>query len=149
LPIRIVAHAFGPGRPARELVLSPDHAVFVDDVLIPIRHLVNGSTVARIECDAITYYHVELPKHDVLLAEGLPAESYLETGTRSAFANCDGVVQLHPDFAPQSDHVAWLWETEGYAPLVVVGERLDRARRKLAHRAAQVLRRKRPAGIAA
>jgi Hint domain len=148
LPIRIAAHAFGVGKPARALVLSPDHAVFVDDVLIPIRHLVNGSTVARIECDAITYYHVELPKHDVLLAEGLPAESYLETGARGAFANCDGVVQLHPDFAPPSDHVAWLWETEGYAPLIVVGEQLERVRQKLARRA-HMLRTKQPADLAA
>jgi hypothetical protein len=134
-PVRIAAHAFGPEMPRRDLVLSPDHAVFVEDVLIPIRHLVNGTTVARIACDAITYYHVELAHHDVLLAEGMPAESYLDIGARSAFANHDGVVQLHPDFAPASDHIALVWETEGYAPLVVVGEPFDRARATLAFHA--------------
>ena len=70
LPVRIAAHAFGQGLPRRALLLSPDHAVFVEDVLIPIRHLINGTTVAQIERTAITYYHVELPRHDVLLAEG-------------------------------------------------------------------------------
>jgi hypothetical protein len=144
LPIRILADAFGPGRPQRDLVLSPDHAVLVEDVLIPIRHLVNGTTIARIDCDEVMYYHIELPRHDVLLAEGLPAESYLETGGRDAFANGDGVMQLHPDFAPPCDQVALQWESQGYAPLMVVGEQLDRARRRLAHRATALMPRRRP-----
>jgi hypothetical protein len=135
LPVRVAAHAFGPERPTRDLLLSPDHAVFVEDVLIPIRHLINNSTVTQIDCDAIMYYHVELPRHDVLLAEGMPAESYLDTGVRNAFANGDASMQLHPDFAPQCDHFALLWETRGYAPLVVVGEQLDWARRNLAFHA--------------
>ncbi len=136
LPVRITAHAFGQGTPERDLLLSPDHAVFVEDVLIPIRHLVNGGSIAQIECDTITYYHIELPRHDVLLADGMPAESYLEAGARDAFANVDGVIQLHPDFEPPRDHYAMLWEAEAYAPLVVAGEQLDRARCKLADRAA-------------
>jgi collagen type I/II/III/V/XI/XXIV/XXVII alpha len=136
LPVRITAHAFGQGTPERDLLLSPDHAVFVEDVLIPIRHLINGGSIAQIECDTITYYHIELPRHDVLLADGMPAESYLEAGARDAFANVDGVIQLHPDFEPPRDHYAMLWEAEAYAPLVVAGEQLDRARCKLADRAA-------------
>ncbi len=135
LPVRIAAHAFGQGLPRRALLLSPDHAVFVEDVLIPIRHLVNGTTVAQIERTTITYYHVELPRHDVLLAEGMPAESYLEAGTRDAFANSAGAIQLHPDFARPQDHFAMLWESEGYAPLVVAGAMLDRARDRLARQA--------------
>ena len=69
LPVRVAANAFGPCKPARDLLLSPDHALFIDDVLIPVRHLVNGSTVAQIACREVTYYHIELPHHDVLLAE--------------------------------------------------------------------------------
>ena len=84
-PVRIAAGAFGTGQPARDLVLSPDHAVFTDGVLIPARHLVNGSTVAQQDIDEITYWHVELPTHGVVLAEGLACESYLDTGNRSAF----------------------------------------------------------------
>ena len=139
LPVRVAADAFGQGLPERDLVLSPDHAVFVENVLIPIRHLVNDSTIVQIDCDTITYYHVELPRHDVLLAEGMPAESYLEAGARNAFANFDGAIQLHPDFAPPRDHYAMLWESEGYAPLVVSGEPLDRARRNLARQAALIV----------
>jgi Hint domain len=146
LPVRIAAHAFGPNQPRRELLLSPDHAVFVEDVLIPIRHLINGTTVAQIERRAITYYHIELPRHDVLLANGMPAESYLEAGARDAFANGGGFIQLHPDFAPPLDHYAMLWEAQGYAPLVVTGAALERARETLAREAPRYARSHRSRG---
>ncbi len=71
----------------------------------------------------MTYYHVELPAHGVLLAEGLPAESYLDTGDRTNFANGGGPIALHPDFASR------VWEAEGCAPLVVTGPVLDATRR--------------------
>jgi hypothetical protein len=131
LPVRITAHAFGPGRPRRDLLLSPDHAVFVEGVLIPIRHLINGGNVTQVERPMITYYHIELPRHDVLLADGMPAESHLEAGARSAFANGDDVIQFHPDFSPPQDHYATLWEQFGYAPLVVAGDVLGRIRELL------------------
>jgi hypothetical protein len=132
LPVRIAAHAFGYGRPRRNLFLSPDHAVYVEGVLIPIRHLINGTNITQIERRAITYYHIELQRHDVLLAEGLPAESYLDAGARNAFVNDDAVIQLHPEFTPPQDHYAMLWEQHGYAPLVVAGETLERVRATLA-----------------
>jgi hypothetical protein len=118
-PVRISAHAFGPRLPERDLVLSPDHAVFVDDVLIPIKHLINNKTIVQEKVDSVTYYHVELGEHDVLLAEGLPAESYLENGDRGAFDNADGPVSLHPDFTSRR------WEAFGCAPMVVTGAKLE------------------------
>ena len=84
--VRITAGAFGPGLPRRDLFLSPDHAVFVEDVLIPVKHLRNGTTVAQIEVDRVMYCHVELQRHELLLAEGLPTESFLDTGNRDSFA---------------------------------------------------------------
>ncbi len=135
-PIRILAGAFGPGMPARDLFLSPDHALLVDDVLIPVRHLANGSTIRQFLVDHLTYYHVELDEHDVLLAEGLPAESFLNGGDRSAFSNGGSVVQAHPDFNVLT------WEAEGCAPLVVTGPILDAVRSRLARRARMLLRRR-------
>jgi hypothetical protein len=88
LPVRIAADAFGEGRPARDLLVSPGHAVCVDvlgEVLIPAIRLVNGTTVAQVEVAEVTYWHVELESHDILLAEGLPAESYLDMGNRAFF----------------------------------------------------------------
>ena len=46
-PVRIRAGAFAPGQPARDLLLSPDHAVFADGVLIPMRCLLNGATISQ------------------------------------------------------------------------------------------------------
>jgi hypothetical protein len=83
--VRVVAGAFGGGLPGRDLWLSPDHAVLVGEVLIPIRYLVNGATIVQVAVDAVTYWHVELERHEVIVAEGLPCESYLDTGNRGAF----------------------------------------------------------------
>jgi hypothetical protein len=87
LPVRVRAGAFAPAVPLRDLVLSPDHAVYLNEWLIPIRYLINGASIVQEAAGRISYYHVELPAHDVIFAEGLPAESYLDTGNRSAFAN--------------------------------------------------------------
>jgi hypothetical protein len=129
-PVRVAPGAFGPGRPGKELFLSPDHAVHVEQVLIPVKCLINGSTIAQVPMDEVTYYHIELARHDVVLAEGLPAESYLDTGDRSNFANGGGPMQMFPDFS------ARLWEAYGCARLVVTGPELDAARALVNSRAA-------------
>jgi Hint domain len=124
-PVRISAGAFGNGRPKRDLWLSPDHAVFVDGVLIPVKCLINGRTIVQVPLADVTYFHVELSRHDVLLAEGLPVESYLDTGDRSNFENGGALLTLHPHFATRT------WEAHGCAPLVVAGPALDAARAML------------------
>lgn len=134
-PVRISAGAFGFGSPHRDLLLSPDHAVFVDGVLVPVRYLVNGATVVQESVDHVTYFHVELADgaggavHDVLLAEGLACESFLDTGNRRAFANGDGPAMLHADFALRT------WEAKACAPLVVQGPGLAAIRAALLARA--------------
>ena len=125
------AGAFDRGLPCRDLWLSPDHAVFVDGVLIPIKRLVNGGTITQVPVDQVTYFHVELPEHDLLLAEGLPAESYLDAGERSNFSNGGVTTALHPDFAARR------WEMAGCAPLVQSGPILAAVRAGLAARAAR------------
>ncbi len=51
----------------------------------------------------VAYYHVELAAHDVILAGGLPCESYLDSGNRRAFADPDiGAALLPP--------IGHLWE---------------------------------------
>jgi hypothetical protein len=121
-PIRIRKDAFGENTPSRDLLLSPDHAVGFDGALIPVRLLVNNNNIVRQPMDRVTYYHVELSRHALLLAENLPVESFLDTGNRSAFANGGAAVQLHPEFN------AWTWEAAGCAPLIVTGPLLTRAR---------------------
>ena len=76
-PVRIVADAFNSGLPARDLFLAPGHRVYVDGVLIPIRLLINGATVQRTRAYGTRYFRIELERHDILLAEGLPVETFL------------------------------------------------------------------------
>ena len=98
-PIRITAGAFADNVPARDLRLSPDHAVLLDGMLIPVKLLRNDATIVReTGCRAVTYFHVELDTHDILLAEGLAAESYIDTGNRGIFQNAGSSVDLHPAF---------------------------------------------------
>ena len=132
-PVRVAAGAFGIGRPDRDLYLSPDHAIYAAGVLIPVKRLINGTTITRVAVDAITYWHVELDCHDVLLAQGLPVESYLDTGDRTKFADSDPIM-LHPDFPTR------VWEMQGCAPLHVTGPYVEAVRQMLAHRAAHATR---------
>jgi hypothetical protein len=122
-PVRVRQGTFGPQQPKRDLYLSPDHAVFVNDVLVPVKYLINQTSIAQIHRDAIVYYHIELPQHELVLAEGLAVESYLDVGDRSNFENGGGAVALFPNFTSLK------WETEGCAPLVICGSELEAARR--------------------
>ena len=127
-PIRISAGALGQNVPARDVYLSPDHAVFITGVLVPVKLLSNGGSIAREKRDRVVYYHVELPEHAVILADRLPVESYLDTGDRANFEH-HGAIRLHPDFTARlAPDAAVLWETRGAAPLVTGGPRLAAAR---------------------
>lgn len=131
-PVRVAAGAFGPGQPHRDLFLSPDHAVLIAGALIPVRYLVNGRTVAQLQVAEVAYHHVELDTHDVILAEGLPAESYLDTGNRHAFANGGAVAKLDADFARMS------WTKQGCAPLITQGRQVAAAKAGLLARAVEM-----------
>jgi parallel beta-helix repeat protein len=128
-PVRVVAHAFAPGRPARDLIISFDHAVAWHGTLIPIRYLINGASIMQCPVERVEYWHVELPAHDLLLAEGLVAESYLDTGNRAAFEG----VQQRP--APGGAAALRLWQQRGCAPLLTDGPRLAAAHAALLARA--------------
>lgn len=88
LPVRVLAGALGGGLPRRDLRLSPCHALLIDGVLIEAGDLVNGASVVR-EWDVphVEYFHVELARHDVLLAEGAPAETFVDDGSAGVFDN--------------------------------------------------------------
>ncbi len=124
MPIRVAAGAFGD-LPVRDLLLSPDHAVWIDGALIPVRYLQNGASIHQHPVLRVTYWHVELPRHAVILAERLPAESYLDTGNRHAFSNGGPVVQMQPEFARA------VWAREGCAPLLTAGPALRAIRERL------------------
>lgn len=86
-PIRIPAHALGHGLPARDLLLSPQHRVWLDGwqvelmfgqpaVLVPAKHLHFGGIGPVPARDGVHYVHLLFDRHEVVLAEGLPCESW-------------------------------------------------------------------------
>ena len=134
-PIRVRRGAFAEAVPQRDLWLSPEHAVFFQGVMIPVRCLVNGSSVAQVPVPTVTYFHVELPQHDVVLAEGLETESYLDTGNRADLSANADVVRLFPEFGAYSAAAIALWEANGCAPLMMSGPEVTAAQRLLNDRA--------------
>lgn len=133
-PVLIKAGALSDAIPHRDLLLSPDHAIMLNGHLIPAKALINGSTIRQIRREGITYYHIELPEHAVLFAEGVAAESYLDTGNRSAFENVGVAVSLHPDFAPASAQT--LREQTSCAPFIESGPLVEEIRAQILARAA-------------
>ena len=130
-PIRIQAGAFAPNRPARDLWMSIGHSVLVDGVLIQAETLVNGATIVQVPRERVEYWHVELDSHDVLLAEGLPTESYLDVGNRTDFNNGGAYLEAYPDFRPKHD-------SETCVPIVKDGPVVQKTKEILLARAAEL-----------
>ena len=130
LPVCMKAGALADGVPARDLWVSPDHALYLDGVLIPAEYLVNGTTIVKADrVESVTYWHIELDSHDVLLAEGAPAESFVDDGGRAIFHNAASYRALYPH------QPVWPVAAVYCAERVTHGYALEAVRRRLALRA--------------
>jgi hypothetical protein len=98
-PVRLRAGALGEGLPERDLVLTADHALMIDGLLINAGALVNGSSIDWVPLaelgERVTVYHVETENHDIILAEGAPTETYIDYAGRQAFDNYAEYVALY------------------------------------------------------
>ena len=77
LPVRIARSALAPNVPHADLYVTAAHGLLVDGVLVPAEMLINGATIARYEPDGdeLEFFHIKLESHDVVYAEGVPAET--------------------------------------------------------------------------
>ncbi|MFM9859831.1 Hint domain-containing protein [Pseudoxanthobacter sp. M-2] len=103
-PIRLSAGALGDGLPVRDLRVTADHALLIDGLLVQAGALVNGRTIVRMTAeelgDTFTVHHIELDDHALVLAEGVPAETFVDNVTRRRFDNYDEYEDLYGNVAP-------------------------------------------------
>jgi len=128
LPICIKAGALDDNVPRRDLWISPNHAIYLDGVLIEAKDLVNGVSIVQAErADKVEYVHIELESHDVLIAEGVLAESFIDDDSRFMFHNAREYRVLYPAAATLLARYC--------APRLDGGYELEAVRQRLAARA--------------
>lgn len=95
-PVCIQAGALGNHS---DLYVSADHGMILDGYVINASALVNGHTIRFLGADEaserFTYYHIETEAHDVVLANGAPAETFIDVAGRTAFDNYQEYLDLY------------------------------------------------------
>ena len=111
MPVEIAAGALGGGLPERPLRVTADHALLVDGLLVNAGALVNGTTIRIMDPadlpQRFTLWHVETEAHDVILAEGTPAETFIDYAGRSRFDNHADYVARFGDVERRVPEAPW------------------------------------------
>ncbi|WP_158927681.1 Hint domain-containing protein [Acidisphaera sp. S103] len=121
-PVIVRKDALADNVPNRDLHVTKAHSLYIDDVLIPVEFLINHRTILWDDrAQEVEIYHVELDSHDVLIANGAPAESFRDDGNRWLFQNARSGWGLPPQ--------------QPYAPVLTGGPIVDAIWRRLLDRA--------------
>jgi hypothetical protein len=96
-PVLFRRSSLGDNVPSRDLYVSQQHAMLVDDVFIPAKYLVNGSSIELVTPadDEIQYLQIEFDGHEAMFANGAPSESFFATADREKFANFADYLRLY------------------------------------------------------
>ncbi len=121
-PVIVRKGALADNVPHRDLRVTKGHSVYIDETLIPVENLVNHRSIVWDDrAQEVTLYHIELESHDVLIADGAPAESYRDDGNRWLFHNANTGWEQPPK--------------PPFAPVLAGGPVVDAVWRRLAERA--------------
>lgn len=110
-PILIRHGALGDAAPSPDLLVSPEHGIYVDGFLIPAKLLVNGDTIRQVmDLESVEYFHVELETPDVLWTNGARSESYVNHNNRRMFVNWMEYIERYgsEDEAPRDTDGAYV-----------------------------------------
>jgi len=102
-PVIVRKGALARNVPHSDLRVTKGHSLYIADALIPVECLVNHRSILWDDhAQEVALYHIELETHDVLLANGAPAESYRDDGNRWLFENANSGWDLpsKPLYAP-------------------------------------------------
>jgi hypothetical protein len=96
--VRIRAGVLGKGLPHSDLTVTADHGILIDGYVINASALVNGATIDWVPlaelADSFIVYHIETEAHDVILANGAPAETFIDYVGRRSFDNYQEYIDL-------------------------------------------------------
>ncbi|MGX7346257.1 Hint domain-containing protein [Acetobacter pasteurianus] len=128
LPVIFRRGSLAQGLPRQDLSVSPLHAMYLDNVLVPAVALVNGTSIMQAEAmDEVAYFHIELESHDVIFANGAWSETFVDDESRGMFHNAAEYAALYPSAHKQPAQYC--------APRVEEGPRLEAIRKRLNARA--------------
>jgi len=100
-PVILQSDSLAPGLPNRALRLTSDHAIKFDRLLVQVGALVNGVSIRRMTASELgqhyVVYHVETENHEMILAEGVPCETFVDNVSRRRFDNFAEYVARHGD----------------------------------------------------
>ena len=78
--------------------MTGDHALPFGDMPVNAGTLVNGTTIRLLPLAGLparfNYWHLELEKHGCVVANGVPAESFIDYVGRSGFDNYDEYLEI-------------------------------------------------------
>ena len=90
-----------PELPHTDLTVTADHGMLVDGVIFHAGALVNGTTITQVPLaemgETFTVYHIETDAHEIILANGAAAETFIDNVSRRVFDNFEEFEALYGD----------------------------------------------------